>query len=45
MDYLLGFNVVEQENVGGFGPGSVVEVRIVHIPSGKMILDKSVNVG
>ena len=44
MDYLLGFNVVEQENVGGFGPGSVVEVRIVHIPSGKMILDKSVNV-
>ena len=44
MDYLLGFNVIEQETVGGFGPGSVVEVRIFHTPSGKMLLDKTVNV-
>jgi hypothetical protein len=44
MNYLLGFNVVEQEQIGGFGPGSSVEIKIVHIPSGKMIYDKEVNV-
>jgi archaeal type IV pilus assembly protein PilA len=42
MNYLLGFNVVEQEQVGGFGPGSIVEVKIIHNPSGKMISDKKV---
>jgi len=44
MNYLLGFNVVEQEQVGGFGPGSVVDVKIVHTPSGKMIYNKEVTV-
>jgi FlaG/FlaF family flagellin (archaellin) len=44
MNYLLGFNVTQQESIGGFGTGSVVEVKIVHTPSGKMIYDKEVNV-
>jgi|GEM_PF-311899 len=44
MDYMLGFNVADQENDGGFGPGSVVEVRIFHIPSGKILYDKLINV-
>jgi archaeal type IV pilus assembly protein PilA len=42
MNYLLGFDVTEQEKVGGFGPGSVVEVKILHTPSGKMIADQKV---
>ena len=42
MNYLLGFDVTEQENIGGFGPGSFVEVKIVHTPSGKMIYNQKV---
>ena len=37
---LLGFNVTETEN--GFGSGSVVDVKILHTPSGKYIYDKEV---
>jgi FlaG/FlaF family flagellin (archaellin) len=44
LNYLLGFNVADQENSGGFGQGSVVEVRIFHIPSGKILYDKLINV-
>jgi hypothetical protein len=44
MDYLLGFNVIDQIQKGGFGTGSVVEIRIIHIPSGSIIYDRKVNV-
>ena len=44
INYLLGFNVTEQEQIGGFGPGSVVEVKIIHTPSEKMLFDKEVSV-
>jgi FlaG/FlaF family flagellin (archaellin) len=44
LDYLLGVNnIVDLEN-SGFGQGSVVEVRIFHIPSGKILYDKLINV-
>ncbi len=44
MDYLLGFNVTQQEQVGGFGTGSIVGVKVIHIPSGKMIYNQEVTV-
>jgi FlaG/FlaF family flagellin (archaellin) len=44
LNYLLGFNVTEQEQVGGFGQGSIVEVKVIHIPSQKIIADEKVTV-
>jgi hypothetical protein len=40
MNYLFGFDVTDQIN--GFKSGSIVEVKIVHIPSGKAIFDREV---
>lgn len=42
MTYLLGFEPTEAAH--GFRSGSTVDVKIVHIPSGKMIFDKEVTV-
>lgn len=42
MDYLLGFDVAGQERIGGFGQGSVVNVQILHTPSGKILYSKDV---
>lgn len=39
---VLGFDVTKSEN--GFGPGSVVNVRIIHKPSGVSLFDKEVRV-
>jgi len=40
MTYLLGFDATDP--IHGFRTGSVVNVKIVHIPSGKAIFDKDV---
>lgn len=37
---ILGFDITDDEY--GFGEGSVVEVKIVHLPSGKEIYNKEV---
>jgi FlaG/FlaF family flagellin (archaellin) len=37
---ILGFDITDSES--GFGSGSVVDVKILHTPSGKYILDKEV---
>ncbi|MFA5332681.1 MAG: type IV pilin N-terminal domain-containing protein [Methanoregula sp.] len=42
MDYLLGFPVTEQEKIGGFGQGSVVNVQILHSQSGKILYAKDI---
>jgi len=44
LDYLLGFNNNADLENSGFGQGSVVEVRIFHTPSGKILYDKLINV-
>jgi len=44
LNYLLGFNVTEQSEAGGFGPGSIVEVKVIHSPSQKIIADEKVTV-
>lgn len=44
LNYLLGFNVTQQEQIGGFGPGASVEVKVIHIPSQKVIADEKVTV-
>jgi archaeal type IV pilus assembly protein PilA len=40
MNYLLGFDATN--SIHGFRTGSVVNVKIVHLPSGKAIFDKDV---
>lgn len=40
MNYLLGFDTTD--SIHGFTAGSIVEVRIIHTPSGKMIYNKEV---
>jgi archaeal type IV pilus assembly protein PilA len=40
MNYLFGFNVSDPAN--GFRSGSVAEVKVLHIPSGKYIYDQKV---
>lgn len=40
MNYLFGFNV--SDPVNGFRSGSIAEIKILHIPSGKYIYDKKV---
>lgn len=42
MNYLLGCDVLKQREVGGFGTGSVVNVKIMHTPSGKVVYSKDV---
>jgi archaeal type IV pilus assembly protein PilA len=42
VNYLLGFDTTD--SIHGFTTGSTVEVKIIHIPSGKMIYNKEVNV-
>jgi hypothetical protein len=42
MNYLLGCDVLDQREVGGFGTGSIVTVKIVHTPSGKIVYNKDV---
>lgn len=42
MTYLLGFD--PSDPVHGFRPGSTVDVKVVHIPSGKVIFDREVTV-
>jgi len=37
---LFGFNV--SDSINNFGPGSVVDVKILHVPSGKYVYDKEV---
>jgi hypothetical protein len=37
---ILGFNITDSGY--GFGTGSVVDVKILHVPSGKFIVDKEV---
>ncbi|MEN6610488.1 MAG: type IV pilin N-terminal domain-containing protein [Methanoregulaceae archaeon] len=42
MNYIFGFNVSDSSQ--GFVPGASVDVKIIHIPSGKAIFDKAVTI-